>query len=309
MTMGAQGQLPLRKLESLRWTDELAHRFWNDLAGSEYLEQIAFSKFASGLLVDLAQPYLRQASRILDYGAGDNLYLVRELLRRGYLVSALEPNAVVRERNADLAQLANFQGTVAEVSSAAFDCIFLSEVIEHLSESALSGAMQSIVSGLASNGLLVVTTPDNENLLEASRYCPTCRQLFHPWGHVRSYSARQLEQTLADFGFACLELRSVDFSSNRETAVELGTTRAVLRTLATRLSEIAASADAGGSSRLKTVLGSILDAAERRAKTLPGAILDVAEQLRQLAGPAPEGDPKRMSIGDGGTLVAIAQLA
>jgi 2-polyprenyl-3-methyl-5-hydroxy-6-metoxy-1,4-benzoquinol methylase len=306
--MGAPGRPPPRKLQPLQWTDELAQRFWNDLAGSEFLEQIAFSKFASALLVDLVQPYLRPDSRILDYGAGDNLYLVRELLRRGYPVSALEPNAEVRERNGDLAEQANFKGTISDVWPATFDCIFFSEVIEHLSEAALARVMHSIARGLKSNGTLVVTTPDNENLFEASRYCPTCRQLFHPWGHVRSFSAKELEKTLVGFGFTCLELRSVDFSSNRETAVELWNTRAALRTIATRLSEIAASGNGAASSGLKTLLGSILEVIEPRLKTVLGSIHDVAEQLRQLAGPAPAGDPRRTNIGNGGTLVAIAQV-
>ena len=203
-------------LKQLTWTKELASSFWNDLAGISVLAEIAFAKFAAGPLVDIVQPYLRKSDIVLDYGGGDNLYLVRELLGRGYEVGCVEPNSEIERRNSDLIQFTNFRGAVRELERGTYDCVFFSEVIEHLDDADCEKAMLAISDCLKPGGLLVVTTPDNEDLVLASRYCPRCRHLFHPWGHIKSFTAGGLERVLAEHGFSCEELHSVDFSNARE---------------------------------------------------------------------------------------------
>jgi len=241
----------------------------------------------------LAGRYLKADSSILDYGAGDNLYLVRELVNRGYSAAAFEPNVAVRKHDAALVRSEHFEGMIAKVQAASFDCIFLSEVIEHLGDAALSKTLHSVARGLKVGGTLVVTTPDNENLLEASRYCPTCHQLFHPWGHIRSFSAPSLEETLARFGFECMELRSVDFSSNREQAMKLAATQAEIRSVAVHLRHVA---DGLETTALET------------CATLVDAVREASSNLWELAGMEPTGDPTRWNIGNGGTLFAVARM-
>ena len=189
--------------------------FWSELSGTKFLKAIAFSRFAAAQLVDLVEPHLGENPLVLDYGGGDNLYLVRELLRRGYRASCYEPNAPVDYHNADLRSLPNYYGAVPDLHSNAYDCIFLSEVIEHLEDPELDRVLSTIVSALKPNGLLVITTPDNEDLFTASRYCPVCKHLFHPWGHVRAFTAPLLEEMLRRRGLECEVLHSVDFSGMR----------------------------------------------------------------------------------------------
>src|SRR5688572_31702098 len=214
--MKGERSVPTRNvLRRLKWTKGLARSFWRELAGTDFLEKIAFSRFASVPLVDLVEPHLQPTDLIFDFGGGDNLYLVRELLRRGYRVGCYEPHAHIKERNADLAKLPNYLGSETAPKPGTYDCLFISEVIEHLEESDLDRVLQTVVSSLKPHGLLVVTTPDSEDLFAASRYCPICKHLFHPWGHVRSFTATTLEQTLTNYGVKCEELHTVDFSSMR----------------------------------------------------------------------------------------------
>lgn len=280
-------QIPREK--RLEWTKELARSFWGDLAGTEFLESIAFSKFTSSYLVDIVEPYLRMSDMIFDFGGGDNLYLVRELLRRGYQVSCYEPYSGVEERNFDLRTLPNYRGAVSELPANAYDCVFLSEVIEHLDDAELESVLKTIVSSLKQGGLLVVTTPDNENLFTASRYCPVCKHLFHPWGHVRSFTAETLEKTCNRFGLECEALHTVDFSEWRPVVEQLKEN---------------ARAMAGAADRLNNVVTKTGDKLELEQVNELKAI---AMELVERAGPIAIEDPRRLRIGAGGTLVALCR--
>lgn len=277
-----------KKLQTLEWTPELAKRFWDDLAGTEFQAQTAFSRWASAYLVDLVKSHIPPRSKILDFGSGYSLYLARELLTRGYDVAYLEPSVPAEERDHELDNLPNFLGPARVTLPGQYDVAFFSEVIEHLPDEDLNVALLSLRTTLKSSGVLIVTTPDSENLFLASRYCPTCRHLFHPWGHVRSFSARELEDLLLQHGFKVIELHSVDFSSNRESLEELK-----------KLKEL-----------LPHVLSEVEAAADVLAVTNPESALRLKSQLESIKDyrqPGPPRDPRRLHIGAGGTLVAVAK--
>ena len=50
-------------------------------------------------------------------------------------------------------------------------------------------------------GLLIVTTPNNENLELQMSYCPVSNLLFHRWQHVRSFTRATLCELLNRFGY------------------------------------------------------------------------------------------------------------
>jgi SAM-dependent methyltransferase len=275
-----------KTLNQIEWTPELSRRFWGDLAGSEFGAEIAFARFAAPFLCDLVSPYLDPAAAVLDFGGGDNLFLVRELLRRGYVVSAYEPNADIAERNRDLQFEPRFRGALGNVPNESFGTIFLSEVIEHLDDDALQGVIGTVTGALRAGGTLVVTTPDRENLFLANRFCPECRSLFHPWGHVRSFDRDQLERLLASFSLQCEALYNVDFSNAREPVQRGEKVAAEVRALAMQMRDAAAASFWGR---------------WRQADRLREA----AAALEAIAGPAPDGPANRATIGIGGTLVAV----
>lgn len=278
----------MQPLKILTWTAELADSFWSDLANSDFLAGISFSKFAAPLLADLAEQHLRKDDAILDFGAGAHLYLVQELLRRGFTVGYYEPNSSSR---ADIAQVTSsgcFLGSVSDLDHRQYDCVFLSEVIEHLSDESLRGVLSILERIVKAGGLLVVTTPDSEDLLSASRYCPVCRHLFHPWGHVRSFNSEQLRTLLANYGFECHEMHSVDFSAAREPIEELKQLRAVIADIKRDVTTHTEESDLGSNEVMRTLRKHI-------------------ERLSHISGPHVPEDPQHRRIGFGGTLVAFAR--
>jgi len=277
-----------QQMKILTWTPELANSFWSDLANSDFLAGISFSKFAAPLLVDLAQERITKEHSILDFGAGSHLYLVQELLRRGFQVGYYEPSSSPGASNAELGLKGQFLGRVSDLDSKQYDCVFLSEVIEHLPDESLKSVLSTLSSVVKSGGLLIVTTPDSENLFNASRYCPVCKHLFHPWGHVRSFNAEQLGVLLASYGFHCEEIHSVDFSAAREPMEELKKLReaiAVMKKDCMNLQEKNVSA----------------------SQEIVRTFKKYMELFSEISGPHVPEDPKRKHIGFGGTLVAFAR--
>ncbi len=284
----------MKELPQLAWTPELASRFWSDLAGTEFQLQTAFARWASPELVTLVAQHLARGSRVLDFGSGYGLFLVRELLCRGYSVAFFEPSFPADAQRPDFEGEPNFLGPVRTLEEEAYDAAFCSEVIEHLEDTDLDAALLFLRASLKQGGTLIVTTPENENLFLASRYCPTCRQLFHPWGHVRNFSSNDLEVLLKKHGFEVAELHSVDFSSYRGPIEEL---KSLKRFLAAFLTDCEEAADA----LLDTSVGAVLHAstASRLKRYLA--------ELGKYREPSPTIDPHRQHIGAGGTLVAIAK--
>lgn len=274
----------------LKWTPELSERFWRDLGGSEFLANIAFSRFAAPFLVDLVEKHLKREGSILDFGAGHNLYLVRELLSRGLRVGYYEPN-VAPDRNPQNLECTDgsFLGAVSELEPDKYDCVFFSEVIEHLFDDQRPGVMTALARTLKPGGILIVTTPDQEDLMGAARYCPICKHLFHPWGHVRSFSPNELEALLSDYGLRCEELHSVDFSETREPLEEL---KELKRRIAGMVAELR------GLQQQKSVFV---------APNVTRALGKYIELFGDIGGLDAAEDPKHRHIGFGGTLVAVAR--
>lgn len=195
----------------MRWTEGAVSRFWTGNARTP-LETLAFGRTASRPLLLATKHLLRKSDRCLDYGAGSG-YLVETLLAAGYTVAACEPSDGRREAlEGKLRGQAGFLGVVQPGKARDFDAVFVAEVIEHILPDRFDDTMRSVVAALKPGGLLVVTTPNNENLELGQSNCPICGTLFHRWQHVRSFTAESLTETLRSFGAEPIATHLVEFN-------------------------------------------------------------------------------------------------
>ncbi|KPK56528.1 MAG: hypothetical protein AMS22_00870 [Thiotrichales bacterium SG8_50] len=152
----------------------------------------------------------------MDYACGTG-GLTGLLLDSGYQVTAtdLSPTAVhgVGQRYADRSNFLGAQlvGDLLD-SREQFSAAFLIEMIEHLDDVVLLEAFSDVRRLLIPSGLVVISTPNNENLEIETVYCPCCNHTFHRWQHVRSWSAITLETFLRQQGFELIELLKTDLS-------------------------------------------------------------------------------------------------
>lgn len=197
--------------ERLRWTPELVEQFWNGFAQTRLVEY-SFSKQAGRSLLIAVDHLLPRDGRILDYGAGDG-YLIQLMCERGLSVAGYEPST---ERAQHLTALlgghSGFLGIESSVSDRSFDCVLMIEVIEHILDEQLDGTLSRLAQAIRPGGLLIVTTPNNEDLDLGMAYCPVSNMLFHRWQHVRSFTDATLRELLARYGFEEVVTHQVEFN-------------------------------------------------------------------------------------------------
>ena len=66
--------------------------------------------------------------------------------------------------------------------------MLISEVIEHIPKDNLNKSVSEIYRVLKKDGILLVTVPFNENLIDNVTICPECGHNFHRWGHHNSFT-------------------------------------------------------------------------------------------------------------------------
>lgn len=197
----------------LRWTPELVERFWDQqsrLSGHYFTEQ-----HGAAIVARVAR-HLRGRRSVLDYGCG-NGGLIEHLLGMVPAVAGLDfsPQSV-RRVNTTFAGRAGFVGAFLPSELEAgqrFESVVCCEVIEHLYDEQLDGAIAHIRRLLAPQGVVVLTTPNREDLAANEVYCPVSNVIFHRWQHVRSWSPETLRTYLEDRGLCVVELFEADFGA------------------------------------------------------------------------------------------------
>jgi len=211
-TQSEEKKLPYRQIS---WDDATVSRFWRwqSQRPNEYFTNLFGDRIAAAIA-----PWIRGAGdeSVLDYGCGLGFF-PRHLAALGFKVWAADfsPESVeiTNQRNQGLA---GFQGAalVSELSGRGllFSHIVSIEVIEHLDESHIGPFFDTIRDLLAPGGLVVITTPNKEDLVAAEIYCPCCDHTFHRYQHVRSFSADTLATMVSAHGLVPVRTFTTDFS-------------------------------------------------------------------------------------------------
>ncbi len=199
--------------EKLEWTPELVKRFWDGLTHTRLLE-LGFSRQVGKSLIVMIEHLLPKKGVILDFGAGDG-DLIKLLCERGFATSAYENSG---ERQHKLIQMLSdyekFTGIVDAASDLKFDVIIMAEVIEHLLDEEIDKTLVRVVNMLVPGGILVITTPNDEDLELNMAYCPISNKIFHRWQHVRSFTAGSLKDLLAKYGVEELATHKVELNDH-----------------------------------------------------------------------------------------------
>jgi SAM-dependent methyltransferase len=207
--------------QQLVWTPEMVRRFW---AYERTRPENFFSHQVGRVLVRRFRKHL--AGRVLDYGCGLG-FLIDDMLSEGISCGGVEfTSDFVAQLTASFDDRQGFLGIrVPDDFSdwrGAFDAIFLVEVIEHLYDDELQKTVASIHNLLRPGGILLVTTPNNENRSKNFICSPESGHLFHRFQHVRSWNRESLASFLTRHNFTVMEAGETDFGAH---ILALGRTR------------------------------------------------------------------------------------
>lgn len=195
------------------WDSSSVASFWDDVSHS-HLDDLSFAKLNGQKLFDLVRNWLPENSSILDFGAGSG-YLVRILLDNHYYVSAFDPSEGRESTLSDsVGDHSGFLGLENGATDRRYDAVILSEVIEHLLDADYELVLNRVSQFVKPGGVLIVTTPNAEDVEAKKVVCPGCRHFFHPWQHLRSFTPMTLQHEFTVRAFDKVFMGLVDFSDS-----------------------------------------------------------------------------------------------
>ena len=194
----------------LEWTDEKVARFWNFRNNYKPYDDTWFTKQVGDAVLKFVNKHHALKGNILDYGTGKGFLI--EWLLRDYKEAALYAcdftDSLAKEVDEKFRNEPSFKGCEllttlpALYDSNFFDVVFLVETIEHLTDNYLHATLQEINRILKPGGIIVITTPNNEQLEKTFVHCADCGASFHHMQHVRSWNAAKLTDLAAKFNFS-----------------------------------------------------------------------------------------------------------
>lgn len=212
----------MKKFEELIWTEESITRFWD--WQSQFPENYFTYQFGEQIAEQLA-PYLRGAD-VLDYGCGVG-HLLPHLCKYAANVCAADTStdSVITAKQ-KMRGCAHFEGVylLEELTDLKkkFGVVVVVEVIEHLHNDHLNELLKNIRNLLSENGVVIFTTPNNEDLSKSMTICPESGKVFHKWQHVRSWNAESLPRYLREHGFEIVDVAETNFAKKRiSTPIDL----------------------------------------------------------------------------------------
>jgi SAM-dependent methyltransferase len=110
----------------------------------------------------------RRELSILDIGGGNGSQLAIPLADSGYQVTAIDPHQPSIEHGRRLAAAVKFHhGSISDLPPTKFECVIISEVLEHVDEPEL--LLRMALPYLAKSGILVITVPNGYGEFELDR--------------------------------------------------------------------------------------------------------------------------------------------
>jgi SAM-dependent methyltransferase len=203
----------------IEWDDAKVSRLWNYYSRRPPYSDNYFSKLFGEQILKRSGLPLAEPIEVLDFGCGPG-HLWEHMMRLGarwsYTGLDFSPDSVasVLHKAHGHPQFKDVQQVTclpAKLPDDHFDAALLVEVVEHLEDEHLDGTLDEVARVLKRGGLVVITTPNEEDLAKATRFCPECGAIYHEWQHVRSWSVRSLATRLQQHRLTLRFARTLDF--------------------------------------------------------------------------------------------------
>lgn len=205
----------------IEWDNEKVARLWGYYARTPPYANVYFSKvFGYQILHSCGLP-LREPLEVLDFGCGLGFiwdHLSKLNTRWQYTAVDFSADSVIKVL-AKAHGHPHFKGAQhievmpTTLPNTHFDVILLVEVIEHLSDLHLHDTLNEITRLLKPGGVVIITTPNDEDISSSRQLCPECGAVFHVWQHVRSWNASSISQHLQLYGLKLRMLKTLDFAT------------------------------------------------------------------------------------------------
>jgi 2-polyprenyl-3-methyl-5-hydroxy-6-metoxy-1,4-benzoquinol methylase len=196
------------------WEPENIDNFWEWFSKNKY--NVYFSKLVGSGILYLVKKQRSLSGDFLDYGCGPG-FLLEQFLKTGmncYGCDTSESSVnIVNEKFTNKEHwkgAKKIESCTIPFEDNKFDIITCVETIEHLSDEILDSVLKELYRSLNPEGIIIFTTPNNENLDKNFIYCPFCGSEFHRVQHVRSFSKSSLTELLGRYNFKVIYSKETD---------------------------------------------------------------------------------------------------
>lgn len=212
------------KPHAIQWNTKKIQHLW-DYYGTSNAHRSSYFGEQSGkhfVRVLRRRGLLSKAKNIVDFSCGTGA-VIEAILKvvdsnssvTGYDVSALS----IEETNLRNKSAMGFNGAhkikeyPTNIQEESVDLLIMTEVIEHLEDNFLDAILTECYRIMAPNGVLVITTPYNENLARSNVICPECGCIFHRWQHLRYWNKESLDATLRKYGLKPRIVKQIEWGN------------------------------------------------------------------------------------------------
>ena len=189
------------------WSPENITLFWDWLSSNSYLKDSYFSKQVGSGIFHLVKKQKKLEGDFLDYGCGSGFlieyFLKTDLNCYGCDTSEISVNMV----NEKFKSIDRWKGAIKieifpiPFEKDKFDMIACIETFEHLTDEMLINLLKEFYRVLKPGGIIILTTPNKEDLDKGMIYCPFCNSEFHRMQHFQSFSSESLRNLFEQYHF------------------------------------------------------------------------------------------------------------
>lgn len=200
------------------WTAETVARFWDWISSNPRFEGSYFSHVMGSSIVSFIRETGYLHGPALDFGCGRG-DLVKQMHTSGIACGGADFSEKSLKQCQEVCGNSNLWlgGCTVDLESGTsfpdetFALITCIEVVEHLPQESLSKTFEELFRLLRPGGVLLLTTPFEEDLRSNSNYCPFCDGEFHRWQHMRSVSKSDLSTWSQAVGLHTIFCEHLDF--------------------------------------------------------------------------------------------------
>ena len=198
------------------WDSEAIRRIWDWYAMDPHTRDRYFSYTRGEALARFIAATGRLHGNLLDFGCGQG-DLLAHLLERGISCYGADHSPqTLAKVSGRFSQHQNWRdcrlidGNKIDFASNFFDVITLVETLEHIPTDKLTQLFDELRRLIKPDGIIVISTPYNEDLSKEAIYCPFCESIFHRWQHLHSFTVDSLHKLIRDHGFQAEFCQNVD---------------------------------------------------------------------------------------------------
>ena len=206
--------------QEIAWTHEKASRFWDYFSTNISCQSNYFSKQVGSDLIKLVMRVIPLKGITLDFGCGPG-YLIEYLLKNGITVQGLDFSAeAFKSISAKYSMYPLFKGAIlakgipTPLDDESVHNIFFVETLEHLFPEEIDETISELYRVVKSDGYIIITTRNDEDLDSNKVICPECGCIFHRVQHMTSWKPSDIISLMERRGFQTIMCKAIILRSS-----------------------------------------------------------------------------------------------